>query len=157
MKLLRWYIVSLVCILSASSAMAWGFTCNVRDSYEKIQRLYRELNAWGMELQLEVSQCDPHIMRSSPDELKAFVRLVCNDVDMHRPQLMIMHSDKEVAGYTVAVISEQGTLCGRIVNKNSSALFTILCNKPCNPTTIAARIGSFFETTQVTVSTTIKY
>jgi hypothetical protein len=137
---------ALVASILTSPALAKSITCS-GDSYAKIYAAYQKVKAWGIETQIELSDCDPEMVRSA-DALRDYAAQLCDALEAKRygtAQVAHFSDDRAQAGYSMMQLIERGLISAHVANKTNTVYVTILCNKVYNPYDLAAFSQAFFN------------
>lgn len=102
-------------------------------SYEKIYRTYREKKAWGIEAQIDLSDCDQYIIRSE-EQIRDYAKKLCSVLNIVRiREAQIYHvgtSDEKTSGYCMTQVTDAAQITARFVNSGNKVLIRILSNEP---------------------------
>lgn len=116
----------------------------------------RELS-WGTEAQLDLSNCDPNIIRDK-ELIENFVIELCDLIDMKRfGECTVVHfgEDEKVAGYSMTQLIETSLISAHFANLTNAAYINVFSCKEFDPRTVEDFCVAYFKATDV--NTTVNY
>ena len=87
---------------------------------------------WGMELQLDMYNCDPDLIRNKY-WIGKFTEYLCDMIKVKRfgkPIIVNFGEDKRVAGYSLAQLIETSLVSAHFVNQTNAVYLNIFSCKP---------------------------
>lgn len=111
-----------------------------------IRKAYCDYEAWGMEMCLDLSTCNPHTIRDA-ETIKRFVRELCTLIKMKRfgdTVVVNFGEDERVAGFSMTQLIETSLISGHFANQNNGAYLNVFSCSPYNPLTVAEFAREFF-------------
>ena len=133
-------------------------TCVTGDEPQSIRYAYQEMDAWGMETILDLSSCDPELIRSA-EAIKEYVLKLCELIDMNRyGETVVVHfgEDEAVAGYSMVQLIETSLISGHFANATNNVYINIFSCKPYDPYQAAAFTQAFFKGAECTINVVLR-
>lgn len=135
-------------ILTFSLVLTQGNTRNVTgDHPQMIYEKYGDLEAWGMLTSIDVSSCDPELIRSE-QAIKDYVVQLCDLIEMKRfgeTQVVHFGEDEEVAGFSMTQLIETSLISGHFANKTNNIYIDVFSCKEYDPYVVAEFTRDFFK------------
>lgn len=119
-------------------------------SYKEIEAEFGCAKAWGLSCSIDLSNCDPEIIRSS-EAIKEYVVKLCELIDMKRFQdtvIVNFGEDERVAGYSMVQLIETSLISGHFSNLTNSVYIDIFSCKLYNPYKAAIFTKEFFKSNE---------
>lgn len=114
---------------------------------ESLHRRYEHMEAWGMSTSIDLSSCDPDLIRSE-EAIKEYVRRLCDLIEMKRfGETVVVHfgEDEEVAGYSMTQLIETSLISGHFANKTNNVYIDVFSCKKYDPYLVADFTKEFFK------------
>lgn len=116
-------------------------------------------NLWGISCSVDVSGCDPAIIRDS-DLIKQYVVELCQLIDMKRfgeTQVVHFGEDEKVAGFSMVQLIETSLISGHFANATNTAYIDVFSCKTYDPAIVASFTKKFFKGNSVRVVSTDRF
>jgi len=126
--------------------------------FKDIQYSYKKIDAWGMLTSLDLTKCNPDIIRSA-QKIKQYVVELCDLIDMKRfgeCNVVYFGQDEVVAGYSMTQLIETSLISGHFANKSNSSYIDVFSCKPYDPQVVAEFTKKFFEAEECTISVILR-
>lgn len=127
-------------------------------TFEEIKAHYESSQAWGLLTTLDVSDCDPALIRSA-DAIKDFVIKLCDLIKMKRFQDTVVVNfgeDEKVAGYSMVQLIETSLISGHFANLTNAAYIDIFSCKIYNPYEAAEFAKNYFKAADAKVNVSFR-
>jgi S-adenosylmethionine decarboxylase len=114
---------------------------------EIIHDIYEDIDAWGMLTSIDITSCDPELIRSS-EAIKQYVHELCELIEMKRfgpTQVVHFGEDEEVAGFSMTQLIETSLISGHFANKTNNIYIDVFSCKKYDPYLVAAFTKEFFK------------
>ncbi len=108
---------------------------------------FDELGAWGLYSSVDVSNCDPAIIRDA-EAIRQYVIQLCDLIKMKRfGDTIVVHfgEDEKVAGYSMVQLIETSLISGHFANLTNKAYIDIFSCKYYDPEVAAHFTLSYFK------------
>ncbi len=108
---------------------------------------FDELGAWGLYSSVDVSNCDPTIIRDA-EAIRQYVIQLCDLIKMRRfGDTIVVHfgEDEKVAGYSMVQLIETSLISGHFANLTNKAYIDIFSCKYYDPEVAAHFTLSYFK------------
>jgi S-adenosylmethionine/arginine decarboxylase-like enzyme len=112
-------------------------------------------NAWGLASSFDIYDCNPETIRSA-DEIKRFVRELCELIEMKRfGETVVVNfgEDERVAGFSMTQLIETSLISAHFANATNAVYLDVFSCKPYDPEIVEKFAIQFFGgkscTTQV--------
>ena len=131
----------------------------VLTTFEEIKEYYDSNSCWGLLSSVDVSGCDPVLIRSA-DAIREYVIRMCDMLEVKRFQDAIIvnfGADEKVAGYSLVQLIETSLVSGHFANATNTAYIDIFSCKLYNPLIAAEFTKSFFGGSQSTMKMNFRY
>ncbi len=115
-------------------------------TYKDIEKEFEKNAAWGLLTCIDLSTCNPALVRSEKD-IKKFVEQLCVLIDMKRfgeTQVVHFGEDEKVAGFSMVQLIETSLISGHFVNFNNNVYIDIFSCKIYDPEVAAEFTKTFF-------------
>jgi hypothetical protein len=114
------------------------------ESFAKIVRAFKSADAAGMDTQIDLSGCDPELIRDSA-AIKEFVKQLCDIINAKQSGIaQVGHrNERAIAGYSVTQITDTGYVSASVANTKNNLYLNIFSLLPHNPYE-AAELGKEF-------------
>lgn len=116
-------------------------------TYKEIEKEFEQNAAWGLLTCIDLSNCNPELVRSEKD-IKRFVEELCVLIDMKRfgeTQVVHFGEDEKVAGFSMVQLIETSLISGHFVNINNNVYIDIFSCKIYDPAVAAEFTSAFFQ------------
>lgn len=120
---------------------------------------YKKKNPWGMSTTIDLSGCDPEIIRSEK-KIKQFVLQLCKLIDMKRfGDTVVVHfgEDPRVCGFSMTQLIETSLISGHFANETNAVYLDIFSCKEYPPQKAAEFCKTFFQAKKVKSTVTFRY
>jgi S-adenosylmethionine/arginine decarboxylase-like enzyme len=127
-------------------------------SEEAIRNDYETQGAWGLLTSIDLHECNPDTIRSA-DEIKRFVRELCERIHMKRfgdTVVVDFGEDEKVAGYSMTQLIETSLISGHFANLNNATYLDIFSCKYYTPVEAAEFAKQFFGAKDYTLTYTLR-
>ena len=153
-------LATLVLIASSllSAAPCNKTICVTGDAPDNIRYEYQHMNAWGIETILDLSDCDPELIRSA-SAIEEYVMQLCELIDMNRyGETIVVHfgQDEAVAGYSMVQLIETSLISGHFANATNNVYINIFSCKPYDPYQAAEFTQAFFKGATCTMNVVLR-
>lgn len=138
------YLLLFFCAIFFNVAQARNLTGHAP---ERIYESYSKLGAWGMLTSIDVSSCDPGLIRSE-DAIRDYVHKLCDLIEMKRfGDTVVVHfgEDEEVAGYSMTQLIETSLISGHFANKTNNIYIDVFSCKEYDPYEVAEFTKNYFQ------------
>lgn len=108
---------------------------------------FEETGAWGLVTALDLSECDPHIMRDR-DAIYAYTVELCERIGVKRfgePIIVHFGADERVAGYSLVQLIETSLVSGHFANLTNRIYLDIFSCAHYDPTEVIEFSKNFFK------------
>ncbi len=108
---------------------------------------FGELGAWGLYSSVDVSDCDPGIIRDA-EAIRQYVVQLCDLIQMKRfGETIVVNfgEDEKVAGYSMIQLIETSLISGHFANLTNKAYIDIFSCKYYDPDVAAHFTLSYFK------------
>lgn len=133
--------------LAASLILAPAFiTASFLEDYDKLQQEFKKQDGWGVEMQLDLHNCNPELIRSKED-ITRYVRELCDLIKMKRfgdTQVVHFGEDEKVAGYSMVQLIETSLISGHFANATNASYINIFSCKMYDPKVVSDFTTNFF-------------
>ncbi len=122
-------------------------------SFAAIKHEFEKHNAWGLHTVIDLSECDPKLIRSK-DIIHAYIVKLCELIDMKRfgnPTIIHFGEDERVAGYSMFQLIETSNISGHFANDTNGAYIDIFSCKLYDPYVAAEFTKKFFKAKNVQI------
>jgi len=102
--------------------------------------------AWGVACSFDIYDCNPHTIRSA-DEIKRFVRELCDLIDMRRfgdTAVVNFGEDERVAGFSMTQLIETSLISAHFANASNTTYLDVFSCKPYDPAVVERFALEFF-------------
>lgn len=116
-------------------------------SFSAIKKQFEENDAWGLHTIVDLSDCDPQLIRSK-EIIHQYILELCDLIDMKRfgdPTITHFGEDKRVAGYSMFQLIETSNIAGHFANDTNTAYIDIFSCKLYDPQIAAEFTKNFFK------------
>jgi S-adenosylmethionine/arginine decarboxylase-like enzyme len=123
-----------------------------------VEREFQE-GAWGLLTSLDLSHCDPVVIRSA-EALRVFAIELCAILKMKRygeGQVVHFGQDEKVSGYSLTQLIETSLISGHFVDFTNKAYIDIFSCAAYDPAGAAMFTKEFFRASDVHTSTLFRY
>lgn len=120
-------------------------------SFAAIKQEFEKHNAWGLHTVLDLSKCDPELIRSKKS-IETYIIKLCELIDMKRfgnPTVVHFGEDERVAGYSMFQLIETSNIAGHFANDTNNAYIDIFSCKLYDPYVAAEFTKKFFKAESV--------
>ncbi|PIN91447.1 S-adenosylmethionine decarboxylase [Candidatus Pacearchaeota archaeon CG10_big_fil_rev_8_21_14_0_10_32_14] len=114
---------------------------------DEVKRAYEQKNAWGIEAQVDLHDCNPNYIRDA-DFIKQFVVDLCEYIGMKRYgecQVVNFGEDERVAGFSMTQLIETSLISGHFANQTNNVYLNVFSCKYFNPKDVAEFSKSRFQ------------
>lgn len=131
-------------LVAVSSAHAGNRDCT-GESFAKIASLFKAVNAKFMETHIEVTNCDPELIRSK-QAIVDFLSHISKVINARQAgSAEVRHlGDKNTAGYSGVQFVERGHITVDVANHSNNVYVNIRTFQPHNPYDAAQSAKEFF-------------
>jgi len=143
----------LVCGLPAYALKNHAIETATTLSFEKIKDSFEHHNAWGLHTIIDLSDCDPALIRSK-EVITEYIIALCKLIDMKRfgdPVVIHFGEEERVAGYSMFQLIETSNIAGHFANNTNNAYIDIFSCKVYDPNQAAQFTIDFFKAKKATV------
>lgn len=133
--------------LALNNLIDVGMLSDIEMTYPEIIAHYQKNNCWGLMSSVDVSDCDPHLIRDA-DMIKQYVIELCDLIEMKRFQetkVVNFGEDEKVAGYSMVQLIETSLISGHFANQTNTAYIDIFSCKLYDPTKATEFTKAFFR------------
>lgn len=126
----------------------------IPQTYEEIENYFALNQCWGLQTSVDVSQCNPIIIRSM-ESIRKYTRELCDLIQMKRfGETTVVHfgEDERVAGYSMVQLIETSLISGHFANQTNNAYIDIFSCKLFDPYKAADYTKTFFGAIGVIVN-----
>lgn len=119
----------------------------IKTMTDKIKIEYNKNNSWGILVSLDLSDCNPEIIRDR-NKIRQFVIDLCNLIQVIRfGECIIVNfgKDKRVQGFSMVQLIDSSLVSGHFANLTNRAYLDIFSCKYYNPKEIADFAKEFFQ------------
>ncbi len=123
-------------------------------SYEELKALFHKQQAWGLSTCVDLTDCDPDLIRSE-EAIKKYVLDLCDLIEMKRfGETVVVHfgEDEKVAGYSMTQLIETSLISGHFANLTNSVYIDVFSCKLYDPAVVAEFTKEFFKAKNVTIN-----
>jgi len=102
--------------------------------------------AWGVACSFDVYDCNPYTIRSA-EEIKRFVRELCDLIDMRRfgeTAVVNFGEDERVAGFSMTQLIETSLISAHFANASNTTYLDVFSCKPYDPAVVEKFAMEFF-------------
>lgn len=127
-------------------------------SDEQIMQEYSKSNPWGMSTTIDLSECDPQLIRDA-GKIKQFVVELCDLIEMKRfgeTMLVDFGEDPRVSGFSMTQLIETSLISGHFANQSNAVYLDIFSCKKYPPGKAAEFAKEFFEAKDLKVTVTFR-
>ena len=119
-------------------------------THKRVKRLggFKMKNLWGVEVSLDLKNCDSKTIRSSK-ELKRFLIEICEHIGVKRfkkPIVVNFGDHEEISGYSIVQLIETSLISGHFVDKTNAAYINLFSCKAFDPIKAVNFTKKFFKT-----------
>lgn len=128
-------------------------------SNEEILRKYKEENPWGLSSSVDLSNCNPDIIRDA-EKIKEFVHKLCDLIHMKRfGETVVVNfgKDSRVTGFSMTQLIESSLISGHFANQTNAAYIDIFSCKGYPPRKAAEFCKEFFEADDFKLNIVFRY
>lgn len=114
---------------------------------------------WGMELQLDLYDCDADLIRDAK-AIKKFVRQLCKKIEMKRfgtCKVVNFGEDERVAGFSMTQLIETSLISAHFRNENNTTYLNVFSCKEYDVEKVVKFAMKFFKAKDYTKNFTIRY
>jgi len=119
---------------------------------------FGELGAWGLYSSVDVSNCDPGIIRDA-EAIRQYVVQLCDLIQMKRfGETIVVNfgEDEKVAGYSMIQLIETSLISGHFANLTNKAYIDIFSCKYYDPDVAAHFTLSYFKGSDYNLNVTLR-
>jgi S-adenosylmethionine/arginine decarboxylase-like enzyme len=119
---------------------------------------FNELGAWGLYSSVDVSNCDPDIIRDA-EAIRQYVIQLCDLIQMKRfGETIVVNfgEDEKVAGYSMIQLIETSLISGHFANLTNKAYIDIFSCKHYDPDVAAHFTLSYFKGSDYKLNVTLR-
>lgn len=123
-------------------------------SYDELKALFKQEQAWGLSTTVDISDCDPDLIRSEA-AIKQYVLDLCELIEMKRfGETVVVHfgEDEKVAGYSMTQLIETSLISGHFANLTNSVYIDVFSCKMYDPAVVAEFTKTFFKAQKVVIN-----
>ncbi len=116
-------------------------------SFDSIAQHFKEDNAWGLHITLDLQECDAELIRNA-DAIKKYIIQLCDLIEMKRfgdPRIVHFGEDLRVAGYSMVQLIETSLISGHFANETNTAYIDVFSCKLYDPYIVAEFTKKFFK------------
>lgn len=102
--------------------------------------------AWGVACSFDIYDCNPDTIRDA-DEIKRFVRELCELIDMRRfgdTVVVNFGEDERVAGFSMTQLIETSLISAHFANASNATYLDVFSCKPYDPSVVEKFALEFF-------------
>lgn len=113
----------------------------------KIKKEFYEKNAWGLLTSIDLSECNPELIRDAK-KIREYIIMLCELIDMKRfgeAQVVHFGGNERIAGYSMTQLIETSLISGHFSNSTNSAYIDIFSCKFYEPEVAVEFTKNFFE------------
>lgn len=158
MTIRSFFYTFVIMLVTATSSYSVNHICT-GESFAKIISLFTTLNAKVMETHVDLSNCNPELLRSKPD-LEKFLRQLRIKLNAAKNgSTSITHSagdNRQQAGYTATEHIERGTITVLVNNSNNGVFLNVNTFQPHNPYDVARLAEDFFHASKAHVHISLR-
>lgn len=102
--------------------------------------------AWGLACSFDIYDCNPETIRNA-DEIKRFVRELCDLIDMRRfgdTTVVDFGEDERVAGFSMTQLIETSLISAHFANASNTTYLDVFSCKPYDPSMVEKFAMEFF-------------
>lgn len=145
--------------LAASLILAPTFISAVSSTnYAQLQEEFKKKDGWGVEMQLDLHNCNPELIRSKK-AITRYVHELCDLIEMKRfgdTQVVHFGEDEKVAGYSMVQLIETSLISAHFANATNTSYINIFSCKLYDPQVVSDFTAKFFGGTVGTSTVTIR-
>ena len=104
-------------------------------------------NLWGMELSLDLKNCDPELIRDKKT-IEMFVTELCILIDVKpygEPIIVDFGEDPRVSGFSLCQLIETSLISAHFVNQTNAVYMNIFSCKEFDEKTASEFVAKFFK------------
>jgi S-adenosylmethionine/arginine decarboxylase-like enzyme len=123
-------------------------------SYEDLKTLFKQENAWGLSTCVDLTDCDPDLIRCE-QSIRKYVVELCDLIEMKRfGETVVVNfgEDEKVAGYSMTQLIETSLISGHFANLTNSVYMDVFSCKLYDPAVVADFTKKFFKAKNVTIN-----
>ncbi len=116
-------------------------------SFSEIKNKFENLNSWGMETTLDITNCNPDMIRDA-EIIKRYVHELCDLIKMKRfGETVVVQcgEGEEIAGFTMTQIIETSLISGHFVDDTNAIYINVFSCKLYDPYIVAEFTKKFFD------------
>ncbi len=120
-------------------------------THEEIQKEFEQKRAWGVITCVDLTNCNPALVRSEED-IRTYVKELCELIDAKRfGETTIVHfgENERIAGYSMVQLIETSLISGHFVNAANNIYIDVFSCKAYDPAVVTAFTKAFFEAEKV--------
>lgn len=114
---------------------------------DEIRQEYENIDAWGIEAQVDLHNCNPNSIRDA-NFIKQFVVDLCDYIEMKRYgecQVVNFGEDERVAGFSMTQLIETSLISAHFANQTNNTYLNVFSCKYFNPKDVANFAKNRFE------------
>ena len=120
-------------------------------THEEIQKEFEQKRAWGVITCIDLSHCNPALVRSEED-IRTYVKELCELIDAKRfgdTVIVNFGEDERIAGFSMTQLIETSLISGHFVNAVNNIYIDVFSCKAYDPAVVTEYTKAFFEAEKV--------
>jgi len=133
-------------------------TATLSTNYNQLKKEFDQKSGWGLEMQLDLHNCNPALIRSK-EAITQYVHELCDLIEMKRfGDTHIIHfgEDEKVAGYSMVQLIETSLISAHFANATNAAYINVFSCKLYDPNVVHDFTRRFFGGTVAQSTVTIR-